>query len=390
MLDAVTKQLLTGFIKEDFEGYDPFDGLNSRLFALSGLNLSRVARLAWLQFHKRSWINFRPMVGVPKTRNPKALALVILGLCAKYQSQPYEEGKRLALELGQWLLENACEKDQGRGYGYPFSWQARAFYVPKGTPNLIASVYVAKAFLALAQTFHLSHYVQAAHEIAEFLSAVLFDEQAGYFYYIPGQKVLVHNANLWGAATLASVMSSQDSAWLSQIKRAVATSVAAQHGDGAWVYGERHHHQFIDGFHTGYNLEALCLIQAKVDLSLAPVIDLGARYYFKQFFLADGTPKYYSDNIYPIDCHSVSQGILTALLLPGYQDQANQLVAYALKNLWNKQTQKFCYQRHKRVTNNICYMRWTQAWMFYALATYQANQQGLLCQQSSLAVASTV
>ncbi|TMP03446.1 hypothetical protein CWC08_18805 [Pseudoalteromonas ruthenica] len=34
-------------------------------------------------------------------------------------------------------------------------------------------------------------------------------------------------------------------------------SVKAQNELVAWVYGRRHHHQLIDGFHTGYNIEAL-------------------------------------------------------------------------------------------------------------------------------------
>ena len=46
--------------REEFKGYDPYDGLNSRLFnAIPGVSKNRIARLAWIQTFKRSPINLR-------------------------------------------------------------------------------------------------------------------------------------------------------------------------------------------------------------------------------------------------------------------------------------------------------------------------------------------
>ena len=47
--------------ERDFAGYDPFDGLNSRLFRATPLKHSRAARLAWTQLFKRSPINLRSL-----------------------------------------------------------------------------------------------------------------------------------------------------------------------------------------------------------------------------------------------------------------------------------------------------------------------------------------
>ncbi len=61
-------------------GYDPYDALNSRIFeALPFLN-SRLPRLALIQAFKRSPINLRPISLVPKTQNPKAIALFLASL----------------------------------------------------------------------------------------------------------------------------------------------------------------------------------------------------------------------------------------------------------------------------------------------------------------------
>ena len=46
-------------IDEDYKGYDPFDGLTSRVFISLGLNKFYLIRLLWIQFFKRSVLNLR-------------------------------------------------------------------------------------------------------------------------------------------------------------------------------------------------------------------------------------------------------------------------------------------------------------------------------------------
>src|SRR5882762_9453574 len=71
--------------ERDFAGYDPFDGLNSRLFQASPLKNSRTARLLWTQLCKRSPINFRALAKVPPERNAKGIALFALAALANYR-----------------------------------------------------------------------------------------------------------------------------------------------------------------------------------------------------------------------------------------------------------------------------------------------------------------
>ena len=78
--------------KEEFKGYDPYDGLNSRLFqSIPFLRKNRLARLAWIQFFKRSPINFRSLAGVEKDYNPKAMGLFLSGYCQLYLADPKKE-----------------------------------------------------------------------------------------------------------------------------------------------------------------------------------------------------------------------------------------------------------------------------------------------------------
>jgi hypothetical protein len=84
-------QLRCSCEKEDFKGYDPFDGLNSTfLQALPYIRNNRLCRLAWLQFFKRSPINFRPLFGVKKEYNPKGLGLFLSGYCNLYKMNKRE------------------------------------------------------------------------------------------------------------------------------------------------------------------------------------------------------------------------------------------------------------------------------------------------------------
>ena len=48
--------------KEQFKGWDPYDGLNSKIFSALPFKHWDLARLAWIQGFKRSPINFRKLL----------------------------------------------------------------------------------------------------------------------------------------------------------------------------------------------------------------------------------------------------------------------------------------------------------------------------------------
>ena len=82
----------TSFIKlknycesENFKGWDPYDGLNSKIFQALPFKHWDLARLAWIQGFKRSPINFRKLLLVPKQYNAKGIGLFLLGYCNLYE-----------------------------------------------------------------------------------------------------------------------------------------------------------------------------------------------------------------------------------------------------------------------------------------------------------------
>jgi uncharacterized protein YyaL (SSP411 family) len=352
--------LLNSIRSEQFSGYDPFDLLNSRLLQATPMYRNEWVRLAWLQFGKRSPINFRPLLRVPKKRNPKGVGLFISGLLQDYRRTGESNYLQEARELADWLLTERSSPQEWTHscWGYHFDWQARAFYVPAGKPNIITTCYVARALFELGQLSADQALIDIALDAARFISTHLYTEADGrsFYAYIPGEQAFVHNASLWGAAWCAFA------------------GIQEQAADGSWVYGARHHHQFIDGFHTGYNLEALCLLrEATADSEFDGCIRKGYAYYVKTFFTEDGTARYYSNGLYPIDMHSFAQAVFTLLKVGGTAEDlqlCDKVVQRAIDLLYLPDKGQFVYQQTRWLTNRINYTRWTQAWAYYSLAFY--------------------
>jgi len=375
----LNSRLLGALRADQFAGHDPFDYLNSRLLQATPLRRSELARLAWLQLGKRLPINLRPLLGVPRLRNPKGVGLCILGLLEDYRRTGEQPLLQAASELGDWLMTQRPDRAEWQYscWGYHFDWQARAFYVPAGKPNMITSVYVAQALYALSEVTGNRVWRTAALEVAKFISSRLLTEADGrrFFAYIPGETAFVHNASLWGAAWCAFAgQQLGDTAMVEQALDVARQSVSEQGADGSWVYGARHHHQFIDGFHTGYNLEALALIRDALDTSeFDASIELGLAYYRDHFFTEDGTAKYYHNAVYPLDMHNFTQAVFTLLKVGGTAEDialCEKVMHRGIELMYLPRQGRFVYQKHRWYTNKIDYMRWTQAWAYYALAYY--------------------
>lgn len=378
-------QSLYQFIKqEEYCGWDLFDGLNSKIFKCAPFYRSQILRLAWIQFFKRSPINFRKITLVPKDYNAKGLALFASGLVS---SGKMEEARSIL----EQLKEMRCSGYAGTSWGYNFDWQARAFYVPVGKPNMVTTVFVANAFLDHLSTDYADYAnrkefeesLKIAEECCEFIlkHMILFeDKDTLCFGYIPGEPARVHNANMLGATLLARVYSlTKKEKYYEKSKKAMAYSVKALNKDYSWPYGGLDHHQFIDNFHTGYNIVALRdWMHFTNDNTWHDELRNAYKYFLNTFWLENGCPKYYHDSLYPIDIHCSAQGIVTCLKLSKYDDRSlpmtEKIANWAIDNMQDKEGY-FYYQKTRWYTNRIPYMRWSQAWMFYALAHLISTQK---------------
>ena len=106
----------------------------------------------------------------------------------------------------------------------------------------------------------------------------------------------------------------------------------------------------------------------------------GYQYWKKSFFLADGWPKYYDDEIYPADAHAGASAIVTFLELRRVGSESRKLAEnvarWTIANLRDPQG-FFYYQKRRFYTVKKPYMRWSQAWMLYGLAPIVGKQNGI-------------
>lgn len=362
---------------ENFKGWDPFDGLNSKLFQSLRLNKVKLFRLAWIQLFKHNPINFRSPMLVKKGYNPKGLSLFLTGYCNLYKANPNKEYFNKIVFIADRLVELKTPGFSGACWGYNFDWQSRAFFLPKGTPTVVVTSFVSNALIDAYEAIKSSKYLDIAISSTGFILNDLNRSKTkdGFiFSYSPFDQTQVYNASLLGSKLLARIYHyTKDQKLFEAAKKSVTACVNAQGEDGSWIYGDLEIQNWIDSFHTGYNLECISEYQKySKDYSFQENINTGLDFYINKLFLKDGTPKYYHDKVYPIDIHCPAQLIVTLYHL-NKLEKYNQLIEQVLKwTIFNMQNKKgyFYYQKRKYWSIKIPYMRWSQAFMFYALSFY--------------------
>ena len=79
---------------EDFKGWDPYDGLKSKVArVLLPLDHSAILRLCIIQGFKRCPLNLRRIALVPKEHNAKGIGLLLQGYCNLYRAVEKKKGK---------------------------------------------------------------------------------------------------------------------------------------------------------------------------------------------------------------------------------------------------------------------------------------------------------
>ena len=381
---------------DEYKGWDPYDGLNSKVFkALPVLKNIDVARLAWIQLFKRNPVNLRKVFWVPKGNNPKGVALMLSGYCnlLKYyrKTGKTEFGGENELQdrikfLADLIISlRSPNKDNHASWGYNFDWQARRLFLfPEGTPTVVVTSFCASALFDAYEITKNEEYLSVALSSADFVLNHLHRsprEKGFLFSYSPLEgNNTVYNASLMGTKLLSQCYHyTGDRIHSEAAHESAIACVAAQNRDGSWYYGELPVQQWIDSFHTGYNLEALVTYQDLTgDNSFSESIGKGFDFYLNSFFQPDGTPKYYYNKTYPVDIHSPAQLIVT-LCRSGRFEERRALAEKVLDWTINKMQDRsgyFYYQKHRFYTNKISYMRWSNAFMFNALSLYLFHTAG--------------
>lgn len=366
--------------EQSYAGFDPFDGLNSRLWQAAPLSSSRTARLIWTQLFKRSPLNLRRLARVSVERNAKGVALFALSKLADFRRLKSAEVEREARTLLDDLIAARIEGYSGAAWGYNFDWQGRAFFAPRGTPTVVPTAFAARALLEGAQAFNDESYLRTARSSCDFILRDLnLSEEADTevcWSYSPLDRTRVFNASLLAAETLAQVgHETGEKELLRWAARGALYVVNRQREDGSWAYGADGYQSWADNFHTAFVLQSLTRIMASCDEAreeFAGAVRRGYEFWRDSFFLATGWPKYYHDRLYPADAHAAGAAIVALTELQwideGALELAERIALWATHNLQDARHGYFYYQRRRFYTVRTPYMRWSQGWMLYGLA----------------------
>jgi hypothetical protein len=285
-------------------------------------------------------------------------------------------GKLLDLRNTEW---------SGNCWGYNFDWQARAFFMPKNTPTVVATTFITsalhEAYKITKDPKLLDSILSSCNFVRNDLNRTYNDYEEFAFSYSPKDKSVVFNASLLGSRLLSSVYTlTGESSLLEDAKKSVSFCCRHQHEDGSWAYGTSDIHRWIDSFHTGYNLECISeYMNASGDDTFSDNLKKGLEYYLATFFTEEGISKYYNNQVYPVDVHAPAQLVITLSKLGKFvenRELMDNVIHWTIRNMQDRKGY-FYYQAHRRYCIRIPYMRWSQSWMFYAISEYMKKDSEL-------------
>jgi hypothetical protein len=385
-IEESLRKLINYIESQNYRGYDPYDALKSPLFKLPFLRSNKLIRFGSQQLVKRFPVNLRPVLGVPKGYNPVTLGLCIQGYSYLAQgtghraegeesfspSPSYEKCiKRIEFLIVE-LKKLIPAGYHGACWGYDFDWEARYASIPAYQPTVVATGIITNA---LYIAFKTTGNKECAELIKSSALFVLNDLKRSYegdqfiFSYSPFDNQQVFNASMKGVRILAQAYElTGDENLKITAKQAAEFVVSRQQNDGSWGYSLNSRGGWIDNYHSGYVLD--CLHEYSVlcdDNSFEEKLRDGYHFYKNNFIEKDGMPRFYAGINYPADCTAAAQTILT-LTRVGDKELAGEVASWMIRNMQSGKG-SFYFRKYKSFTNRTSFMRWSEAWMFAALAS---------------------
>ena len=372
-------KLRTYVEREGFRGYDPYDTLNSYLpFGLFG-NLGKVIAI---QLQKRNPVNIRPLIGIRKEYNPKAMGLFLHSYSLLYKKYKDDMSHDRMNFFFEWLTNNYTRGYSGKCWGYNFVWASRQKTLARFHPSIVVTAFVCKGIFeyykatgdkrAVAELESASKYILNDLPISETKEGICFS-------YTDIIKDCCYNASLLGAEVLAILFSITGEQRLKEMAMQAADFVVAhQHEDGHWNYdidlSNGKEKRQID-FHQGYVIDSISEVMKHCDpgnKKYEMAVRKGLDFYFKNQFAKDGRSYWRIPKKFPVEIHNQSQGILTfiraAKLNPEYASFAKVIADFTIDQMQDKTSGYFYYRLLPQYKITIPFMRWSQAWMMLALA----------------------
>jgi hypothetical protein len=297
-----------------------------------------------------------------------------IGYLKLFASTSNNDIRSAALSCLDWLVTNKSPFYEEFSWGNQFNYATRTGKRPRLEPIIVWSSIIGQAFMDAYEIFHDQTYVDVARSICRWILALPREQTptGDCLSYVAYKQVSIHNSNMLGAALLARVGScDRDATALKVARSAISYTCSRLRPDGSWYYGEHPKYRWIDNFHTGYNLECLKLYMDWTgDGHFSAALNKGLSYFKTNFFEANGCPRYFHNQLYPVDIQSASQAIDTLTLMSEVDSDslllARKIAEWTIDNM-QAHDGHFIYRILSWKKVNTPMIHWGQATMFKAL-----------------------
>lgn len=370
--------------RSSYRGWDPFDLSNSPLFA-------RIPARSWLPQlvltkagARLAGDRVRRFLRVPYIEDPKTYACAYVG----YRFGGLPGFRERAEDMVDRIAALATPQSGGRrAWGYGYVWATRS----SGVNPLGASTLVPGSFAALTLLHHAvdsgdrRHMGLTEEALDHYADQHACSNSAGPFLgYFERVTANTHNANLLGcvALTLGAVVLNRPD-WFEQSAEAAETTVRSVRETGYLPYDDQPSGDWTDCFHHLYVLacaRTLARINPRVDGAVFDqAVDRMWQYARRRFLREDGLVNYFPDTLHPVDPHNYAATAIFAVMAgPGAglpSDYSADLLRRVDAIMWDDDRNAYAYRRRARRADRRSFLRWTQAWMFAALAVAGAPDE---------------
>lgn len=374
----------------DYQGWDPYDALNSPL-------LWRVTRFH--PFAQRAAIhavrlmpwNPRRWLGVQKGHNPTALSLLIDMYVNLFEIERDGRYLDIAEDLLGRLVGLACiDDDKELGWGRNFAYLTTGETHDVGKPLTFLNARIGHTMLRLARHRRAATTASDLPRVftTMFRRGGLIQSREHTFlgYSTEPRPRRIINVSALSASLFLGYLSCfhiddieiEGRSLAATASDLIDTILRLQESNGSWPYGFTADGRRLDrlDFHQGFVVDGLLDLTGLVRderrrRAVETAYERGLQFMVQHQISPDGAFRAGYHRTYPIDIHNQAQAILTLSRADDrHRGRLNRVLAFTITHFWNSREGHFAYQKWPLGTNRIPYLRWGQGWMGFALSEY--------------------
>lgn len=375
----------------DYKGWDPYDALNSALLERLTVFHPVAQRAAIHAVRLLPW-NPRGLLGIRKEYNPTALSLFADMYVNLFRAENKQRHLDVAADLLKKLRSLSCiDNKEELGWGRNFKFLTSGETHEVNRPLTFLGAKLGHSLLHFYQFRATEETLTTTYRIITTMirqgRVIRVDGLTFLGYSAESNPRLILNVAAMAARLFLEYLQAvrKDDVEIEGISLAATadalleTVLELQQPDGSWSYGYAaggRHLGNID-FHQGFIVDCLLdiipmLTKDSYRRNAQEAYRRGLRFLAEEQVCSDGSFRWRYPRKYPIDIHNQAQGLISLSRSSDACCQAtlDRVLDFTIRNFWDDRCGCFAYQKWPIGTNRIPYIRWSQAWMGYALSEY--------------------